>query len=251
MQAVAMRPKLLVIWLAAVTAVLGFVIAHSAEVARGAPAAAGKMTLDELDVHRLNVIEPDGKPRLILSSRARLPGAWARGVEYPHPGRNIGGGLVFFNDDGTEAGGLAYRTVQRGGVTDNSAIFTMDQYEQNELLSLTYGRDHGQRVAGLTVLDDHPDKSIVPLLQTYAELTHAPAGEAHQQLQQRFDQQVKDSIDVERTRVFVGKRGDDAQLVLGDKQGKPRIVLKVDGQGEPTIELLDATGAVKKRITAL
>jgi hypothetical protein len=79
-------------------------------------------------------------------------------------------------------------------------------------------------------------------------MTHAQAPEAREQARQRFDQQVKDSIDRERTRVFVGKAGDDAQLVLGDKQGKPRIVLRVDGKGEPTIELLDATGAVKKRI---
>jgi hypothetical protein len=50
--------------------------------------------------------------------------------------------------------------------------------------------------------------------------------------------------------VFVGKRGEDAEVVLGDRQGKPRIVLRVDGKGEPAIELLDATGAVKKRITA-
>lgn len=248
-----MRPKLFVIWLAAVTAALAVVAAREPEVARGAPPSPstsppGKLTLDELDVHRINVIEPDGKVRVLLSSRANWPGAIARGVEYLHPGRNVGGGLLFFNDDGTEAGGLAYRSDG----TNNHAIFTMDQYEQNELLDLFYGELHGhQRSAGLMVYDDRPDRSVVPLIQAYTDMTRAATAEAKQQAKQRFDQGVKDSIDRERTRVFVGKQGDDAQLVLGDKQGKPRIVLKVSGSGEPTIELLDATGAVKKRITAL
>ena len=245
-----MRAKLFTIWLAAITAVLAIVVTREPRVAQGAPTTSppGKVTFDELDVHRLNVLEPDGKPRLILASRARWPGAIARGVEYLHPGRNVGGGLLFFNDDGTEAGGLAYRSEG----TDNHAIFTMDQYEQNELLDLFYGEWHGhKRSAGLMVYDDRPDKSVVPLVQAYTEMTRATTAETRQQAKQRFDQGVKDSIDRERTRVFVGKEGDDAQLVLGDKQGKPRIVLKVDGNGEPTIELLDATGAVKKRITAL
>lgn len=247
-----MRPKLFVIWLAAVTAVLGFVATREPGVAQGAPTASppGKLTLDELDVRRINVVEPDGKPRLILTSRARLPGAYVRGTEYPHPGRDVGGGLVFFNDDGTEAGGLMYHSAKTGDASDNQAIWTVDQYEQNEIMELSYGRERGKRNAGFTVYDDRPEQSLLPLVQAYAEMQHAVAPEAKQQAKHRFDQSVKDSIDRERTRVFVGKNGDEAKLVLGDKQGKPRIVLEVDGNGEPTIELLDAAGAVKKRITA-
>jgi hypothetical protein len=42
-------------------------------VAAAAPAMPGR--LDELTVGRLDVVEPDGTPRMIVSSRARFPGS--------------------------------------------------------------------------------------------------------------------------------------------------------------------------------
>jgi hypothetical protein len=41
---------------------------------------------------------------------------------------------------------------------------------------------------------------------------------------------------------------DDSIVRLADKQGRPRLVLKVDGAGEPSVEFLDATGKVVRRI---
>jgi len=38
-------------------------------------------TFDEVTVRRLNVVEPDGTPRLIISDRAALPGTIVRGEE--------------------------------------------------------------------------------------------------------------------------------------------------------------------------
>src|SRR5215468_9243821 len=45
--------------------------------ASAAPSLPGK--LDELTVGRLNVVEPDGTPRMIIASRARFPGSFVRG----------------------------------------------------------------------------------------------------------------------------------------------------------------------------
>jgi hypothetical protein len=67
-----LRSTLFGLWMIAITAGVGFVVVRDAPVAKGAPAAPTKLTLDELDVHRINVIEPDGKPRVILASRRRL-----------------------------------------------------------------------------------------------------------------------------------------------------------------------------------
>jgi hypothetical protein len=246
---ITLRSTLFTTWLVAVTAALAFVAIRNPAVARGAPGAPRKMTLDELDVQRINVREPDGKPRVITTSRARLPGAIFGGVEYPHPGRDVGGGLLFFNDEGTEAGGLCYSNRKVGNAADNQMVFTADQYNQNELMGLSYGNERGKRTAGLTVYDDRPEKSLLPVVQAFSEMTRATAESDKQERKQRVDLLIKDSIDRERTRVFVGKRGEDAEVVLGDRQGKPRIVLRVNGKGEPAIELLDAAGAVIKRIS--
>src|SRR5690348_5316438 len=60
---------------------------------------------EEIDVQRVNIREPDGKLRLVLSSRARSPGGIAHGKEYPGAGTRPG--IIFYNDEETENGGLA------------------------------------------------------------------------------------------------------------------------------------------------
>lgn len=239
--------KLLSLWLVAITAVVGYLAVHDS-----APARAGnppqKLVLDELDVQRVNIVEPDGKPRVILTSGARFPGAIFGGVEYPHPARkpgNTGGGLLFFNDEGSEAGGLIYGSRNQ----DNEALLSIDQHEQSELLALSYS--HGkQRRAGLSVYNDHPEASLLPLFQREAEIVKITGPAARAEAEQRLERDAAAMVGARAIRVFVGKDGDDAQLVLGDPAGVPRLVLKVDARGEPAIELLDAAGTVVKRIAA-
>lgn len=50
-------------------------------------------------------------------------------------------------------------------------------------------------------------------------------------------------------RFFAGKTLEDAIVRLADKTGKPRLLLKVDARGNPSIEFLDTAGKVVKRIT--
>jgi hypothetical protein len=49
--------------------------------------------------------------------------------------------------------------------------------------------------------------------------------------------------------MFAGKEAGDALVRLSDKQGRPRLVLKVDKAGAPSIEMLDDAGKVTRRIT--
>jgi len=43
-----------------------------------------KGSFDELDVKRINLLEPDGTLRLVISNRANFPGLIVKGKEYPH-----------------------------------------------------------------------------------------------------------------------------------------------------------------------
>lgn len=211
-----------------------------------ADAAPGTASFDQIDVHRINVIEPDGKPRLILTSKQRFPGAIMDGKEYPHPGRDVGGGILFFNDDGTEAGGLVYTNDPK----DHSAgaLLTMDQYNQNESIALEYEEQDGKRGAGLIVYNDHPNKSLKPFFEASAELKRATTDADKKRIQGRLDQIAKETGGEMSKRVFVGKEADDALMMLYDKKGKPRLVLRVDGTGEPSLQLLDANGKVTKKL---
>jgi hypothetical protein len=249
-----LRRTLFILWMAGITAVVGVIAIRDAPEAQGAPAPgaaappARRLALDELDVRRINVIEPDGKPRVIIASKGRMPGLIFEGKDYPHPGRDVGGGLLFFNDEGTEAGGLTYRTARDGSTRDNGAALTIDQYDQNEQVALTYQRAGGYRNAGLSVYADLPEASLLPVIQAYAQVQAAKTPSEKQQAQARLKELAKDGVGPVQVRVFVGKENDAAKLVLGDKDGRPRLVLAVDGHGTPSIELLDAGGKVVKRI---
>ena len=54
---------------------------------------------DEIDVERINLREPDGKLRLVLSNRARSPGPIAHGKPFGYPGGSRPG-IIFFNPGG-------------------------------------------------------------------------------------------------------------------------------------------------------
>jgi hypothetical protein len=235
---------LLVTWAATMTGVVAALAIRDLPTADAAP---GTATFDQIDVHRINVVEPDGKPRMILTNKQRFPGAIFDGKEYPHPGRDVGGGILFFNDDGTEAGGLAYSNDPK----DHSAgaLLTMDQYNQNEIMSLNYEEQDGKRAAGLFVYSDHPNKSLKPLVEANAELQRATSDADKKRLKARMDQLAKDTVgEAGGKRVFVGKEADDALLMLYDKKGKPRMILRVDGAGEPSLQLLDSAGKVTKKL---
>jgi hypothetical protein len=58
-----------------------------------------------ITAERINIVDADGKPRLVISNTARFPDAVVRGKSYK---RSIGdnAGMLFYDVDGTETGGL-------------------------------------------------------------------------------------------------------------------------------------------------
>lgn len=69
--------------------------------------APSKASFNEIDVQRINVREPDGTLRIVMAGSQRIGGLVVEGKEYPHPSRTQAG-LIFFNDEGTENGGLVF-----------------------------------------------------------------------------------------------------------------------------------------------
>ncbi len=67
-----------------------------------------RLNVDQLTVHRINIVEPDGTPRLIISDKAEFPGEFFKGKESARPDRAEVAGMLFMNDEGTENGGLIF-----------------------------------------------------------------------------------------------------------------------------------------------
>lgn len=91
----------------AVTVLYGFSAARRSE------------TFDQITVHRINVVEPDGTLRMVISNRNKLPGIIVRGKEQPFARPQAG--ILFYNDEGSENGGLIFsgRKNEKGEVVDS------------------------------------------------------------------------------------------------------------------------------------
>ena len=69
--------------------------------------------LGEIKVERINVVDANGTLRMVISNKDRMhPGVFdGRMMDRPRPVA----GMIFFNDEGDEAGGLAYTGRARWG----------------------------------------------------------------------------------------------------------------------------------------
>src|SRR5262245_16670544 len=92
--------------LIAVLAVAGFSRAQSAP---------RKAKFDEIDVERINGMEADGRYRMVISNKARSQGPLYKGKPFLYTGaQSPRSGMIFFNDEGTETGGLIFSGRQMG-----------------------------------------------------------------------------------------------------------------------------------------
>jgi hypothetical protein len=235
------RGNLVFAWMAVLTTVLAFVaFGHAASERKTAD-------FDEINVHRINVIEPDGKPRVIIASRERMAGIYLGGKEYRHPTRDEGG-FLFFNDDGDEVGGMGFSNRRKGDGYQASSSLLFDQYKQDQTLGLMYDEQDGQRQAGLGVWD-RPDKPLAPVIELSDQLARATTEAQRAKIRAQIDAIAKSwGPHPAPVRLFAGKVLEDSIVRLSDGQGRPRLVLKVDKDGAASIDFLDEAGKLIRRI---
>lgn len=177
--------------------------------------AAHQTTFGELNAERINIVDANGKPRLVIANAERFPLPIIDGKTYQravHPA-----GMLFFNKAGTEVGGLAITDLDPGRVLalafDNSnfdAIGVMNRISPD-------GRD---ATAGM-VINSRSSESLGSIAAAKASTVRV-AGENH---------------------------NETAQVVLSDSQGRPRVQMRVGPSGEPVFEMLDEQGKATYRIT--
>ena len=208
-----------------------------------------KTRFTEIDVERINVVEKDGKLRMTISNSARLPDPVIGGKSYPLRGGTGAGsaGLIFFNDEGNENGGLAFAGRQTTTGYRANGHMTFDQFDQDETMSFSYSDVDGRARAGLTIAD----RSTIPI-RIFADSAMAfqalPDGpEKTRRLQQLRDSPIGEA-GRSYQRVFVGKTQDRSSVVmLADPSGRPRIRLTVDSLGNPAMDFLDESGRTLRR----
>lgn len=196
--------------------------------------------LDELTVQRINVVEPSGTLRMVISNKARIPGIYIKGVEHLPGHHSNTAGMLFMNDEGTENGGLTFsgsRDAQ--GNERSSGHLSFDRYMQDQVLALTAQQFNEQRTSLLNVIDQ-PAWPITDYLDLIERISNLPP----EQQQAEIDAFIA-SHESGASRMSLGRRTDrSVGLELKDAAGRPRVVLKVEADGTSRLQFLDATGAV-------
>jgi hypothetical protein len=200
--------------------------------------------IDELTVQRLNVVDANGTLRFVLSNKDRMHPGVMDGVTINRP-RPVAG-MLFFNDEGDEVGGLTYTGTDDNGRRANAGLM-FDQLKQDQTIGISYSEGNGQRSAGLQVWDRSDQQPLSDLIKGLNAANARPEGPERDEAVKAVRAQAQPGP----RRLFVGKNSDKSATVsLADAAGKPRLVMKVDADGTASIDFLDAEGKTVQRIPA-
>lgn len=198
-----------------------------------------RQKFEEIDVERINIVEKDGKLKMVISNKERQHPGVMDGKVIQRYGRPRPPGILFFNEIGDECGGLSYDGDQDKG---QSLGLSFDKFRQDQTIQLfhTEGSD-GQNRAGLVILDRLPRSAETELMGKFRELDkkrYSPEKASAMKA-------LKDEGVFGFERLSLGKGQDQAAAIrLSDPKGRVRINLSVDAAGVPKLEFLDETGKV-------
>jgi hypothetical protein len=208
--------------------------------------ASQKQRFGEIDVERINIVEPNGTLRMVLSGRERSQGPMFKGKPFGYPG-GTRAGIIFFNDEGTEDGGLTWSgKMGKDGKYSAVGHLSFDQYNQDQIVTLQYADENGVRQQGLRI-EDRAEVPIDQLVDKFAAVRKLPQGAVRDSAMKKLTD--NNGVPLAALRVFVGRdRTKQAMLNLADAMGRPRLRLTVDSLGAAAIEFLDPNGKVTRRI---
>ena len=193
---------------------------------------------DTIDVRRINVREDDGTLRMIIAGRDHIGGIVIGDREYPHPNRTEAG-MIFFNDEGAENGGLVFNGKIVAGKPVNAGSLTFDRWHQDQTIQMMSEEEGASRHAGF-IVNDRPDQPM--RFDQIGALGAMRAGPAK-------DAAVRNAGMIGTQRVYLGSNVDrSAELSLRDADGRKRLVFRVEPTGGASVTFLDAQGRPVSRI---
>lgn len=203
----------------------------------------------ELSAERINIVSPSGKTVLAISNQERIAAPVVEGKTFPvasSDGRELMAGMIFFNQEGDEMGGLVFNSFRRpDGKYAGIGHLSFDRYRDNQVVALQYKENATTVQAGLTLYDRPADGSFRRALEL-GQAARAAEGDAREKLAKELaDLSQSGALGVER--IFLGSRNRVAQLVLKDSLGHVRARLVLDESENARLEFLDAAGAVTAR----
>lgn len=209
----------------------------------------GNQRFAEIDVERINIIEKDGKVKMVITNVDRFPNGKDSINNRPtNVKRKKRSGMLFFNEDGIECGGFIYDGQKNAEGHSAGLSLTYDQYDGDQVMQLlTQDFKQGDKrvVSSSLVFNDRPVNET--------QFTNSHVNEELIQLRKtdpaafkkKYEEYVAKGIMGGAPRIMLGQtRSRNNGLFLNDDQGRPRAMFYVDKNNEAKLEFFDNNGNV-------
>lgn len=196
---------------------------------------------EEIFVERINIVESDGKLKMVISNQDRQHPGMMDGEIYPT--RERPPGIIFFNEEQDEVGGLAYYGNETEG--GNQLFLSFDQYKDDQIMQLMeYTRENGDNRYGLQLWEREKSLKMHDRMAIMDSLEKA----GYNYRQKLEFLKVKNGGDpIIAPRMFVGRNYNrETGVFLQDKNGVDRMRLYIDSNNLPKLEVLDEQGEIIK-----
>jgi hypothetical protein len=152
--------------------------------------------------------------------------------------------MLFFNDEGTENGGLIFGgSKDKQGKITSYGHLSFDQYEQDQVFSIDADEEDGKRTSELRVIDQ-PDHPITEQIAAAERIARLPKDQ-----QTAAWKQFRATTPHFEPRIVLGRSDDrSVALRLKDEQGRDRLVIRVQPDGSPILQFLDEQGKVTSQL---
>lgn len=201
------------------------------------------LSIPEITTERLNIVGKEGNKYIVLSNPDKQALATINGkpVNPEKMERNVAG-LLFFNEEGDEIGGLVYGIDS----TDSYQLLTFDQRKNDQIMALRkdeYLEDGRWKKQYGLLLQERSEKQIDIIMSELNAI-----GKISDSLlrEKKLSDFYNSSENLAPQRLFIGRTySENVGLYLMDKDNKPRLQLYVDKAGKPHIESFDEEGNKK------
>lgn len=192
---------------------------------------------DEIEVGRINIVEKNGKLKMVISNKERQHPGIVDGKSFDERKGERSAGMIFFSEKGDEIGGLIFDGDTGKG---QGGSLTFDKFRGDQTIQFTHNEDKdGDYFAGLRVNDQN--MPLIEFIAKMEEIEKLPTKEA----KDAAYKEIRDKGLVAVNRLLIGKGRDKSSMIaLKDAKGKARIEISVEASGNPKLNFLDETGKV-------
>ena len=155
-------------------------------------------------------------------------------------------GIIFFNEEQDEVGGLIYSGNKEDGA---GMVLSFDQYKNDQIMQMQYLKTkEGKQRYGLNIWDRSNNMSLPDLLSAIDSLKENGVT-SNRKMMDKLNE-MNDGKPVSAQRLFTGKNGDEqVGLFIKDEFGNNRIKIFIDKNNNPKFHILDKDGKIIKKLT--